>query len=122
MGPLIVALTPKGRPKPSAEQIKTIDTLLRSTNDVKALAAVLRGLARKELAISDDQVKGIKVPMTALIGEVDPLRAGVDALKKLRPDLPVVVIDKADHISAFSRPEFVDGVKQILDRQHAKKK
>jgi pimeloyl-ACP methyl ester carboxylesterase len=121
MGPLIVALTPKGRPKPSDEQIKTIDSRLRSTNDVKALAAVIRGLASKELAISSEQVKGIKVPMTALIGEVDPLREGVDALKKLRPDLPVVVIDKADHISAFSRPEFVDGVKRFLDAQSAKK-
>ena len=50
----------------------------------------------KGLALSDERIKGIKVPMLALVGADDPLRAGVDALKGRLPAVQVVVIDKAD--------------------------
>jgi pimeloyl-ACP methyl ester carboxylesterase len=123
LGPLIVALTPKDKPRPTEEQIKAIDAALLARNDSKALAAVIRGgLDDKELALSDEKIKGIKVPMLALIGEVDPLRAGVDELKKRLPDVKVVVIDKADHITAFGREEFVSGLKEFLDAHRAAKK
>jgi pimeloyl-ACP methyl ester carboxylesterase len=123
LGPLIAALTPKDKPKPTEEQIKAIDAALLARNDAKALAAVLRGnITDKDLALSDEKVKGIKVPMLALIGEDDPLRPGVDELKKRLPDMKVVVIDKADHITAFGRDEFVSGLKEFLDAHRAAKK
>jgi pimeloyl-ACP methyl ester carboxylesterase len=122
LGPLIVALTPKEKPQPTEEQIKTIDAVLLARNDSKALAAVIRGgINDKELVLSEEKIKGIKVPMLALIGEVDPLRPGVDELKKRLPDVKVVVIDKADHITAFSRDEFVSGLKEFLDAHRAAK-
>jgi pimeloyl-ACP methyl ester carboxylesterase len=122
LGPLIVDLTPKDKPKPSEEQIKTINAVLLARNDAQALAAVIRGrIIDKDLALSDEKVKGIKVPMLALIGENDPLRPGVDELKKRLPDVKVVVIDKADHITAFSREEFVNGLKEFLDAHRAAK-
>jgi pimeloyl-ACP methyl ester carboxylesterase len=122
-GPLILALTPKDQPQPTEEQIKAIDAALTARNDLKALAAVIRGgLNDKEQALSDEKVKGIKVPMPALIGETDPLRPGVDELKKRLPDVKVVVIDKADHITAFGREEFVSGLKEFLDAHRAAKK
>jgi pimeloyl-ACP methyl ester carboxylesterase len=121
-GPLVLALTPKDQPRPSAEQIKAIDAMLLARNDVKALAAVIRGnITDKGLALSDAQVKGIKVPMLALIGEADPLREGVDELKKRLPGVKVVVIDKADHVTAFGREEFVRGLKEFLDAHRAAK-
>jgi pimeloyl-ACP methyl ester carboxylesterase len=122
LGPLIVALTPKDRPKPSEEQMKQIDKMLLSRNDPKALAAVLRGLAGKDLVLKEEQVKGLKMPVIAIIGEVDPLRDDVDALKKLLPSLKVVVIDKADHITAFSHELFVNGVKEFLEAQRSDRK
>jgi pimeloyl-ACP methyl ester carboxylesterase len=116
IGPLIVALTPKDRPPPTDEQIQLINAALLARNDPKALAAVLRGaLENKDLALSPEQVRGIKLPMQALIGADDPLGVEVDALKKQLPALKVIVIDKADHISAFRRPEFVSGIKDFLD-------
>jgi pimeloyl-ACP methyl ester carboxylesterase len=119
-GPLVLALTPKDRPRPTAEQIKAIDALLLGRNDAKALAAVARGnVIDKKLALSDEQIKGIKVPMLALVGADDPLRAGVDALKGRLPAVQVVVIDKADHITAFNREEFVRGLKEFLDAHRA---
>jgi pimeloyl-ACP methyl ester carboxylesterase len=122
LGPLVVALTPKDKPRPTEEQIKAIDAVLLARNDPKALAAVIRGMINdKDLALSDEKVKGIKVPMLALIGEADPLRAGVDELKKRLPEVKVVVIDKADHITAFGREEFVSGIKEFLDAHRAAK-
>jgi pimeloyl-ACP methyl ester carboxylesterase len=123
LGPLVVALTPKDRPKPTEEQIKAIDALLLTRNDTKALAAVLRGgINNKDLALSDEQVKGIKVPMLSLIGDSDPLKTGVDELKKRLPELEVIVIDKADHMTAFGREEFVKGLKEFLDKHRSGKK
>jgi pimeloyl-ACP methyl ester carboxylesterase len=122
-GPLIVALTPKEKPRPTEEQIQRINAVLLARNDAKALAAVLRGnLNDKDLALSEEKVKGIKVPLLALIGASDPLRAGVDELKKRLPDLKVVVIDKADHITAFSREEFVSALKEFLGAHRTAKK
>jgi pimeloyl-ACP methyl ester carboxylesterase len=116
LGPLIAFLTPKGRPQPTEEQIRTINAALLARNDAKALAAVIRGgLISKDLSLSEEQVKGIRVPMLALIGEIDPLRAGVDALKKQLPTVQVVVIAKADHITAFRQPEFSAQLKEFLE-------
>ena len=44
LGPLVVALTPQGRPRPTEEQIKAIDAALLGRNDAKALAAVILSL------------------------------------------------------------------------------
>jgi pimeloyl-ACP methyl ester carboxylesterase len=123
LGPLILALTPKDRPRPSAERMADINAMLLSRNDPKALAAVLRGsLTDKGLALSEAQVKGIKVPMLALIGADDPLKSGVEALKKQLPEVKVVVIDKADHMTAFGPEEFVTGLKEFLDAHRAGKR
>jgi pimeloyl-ACP methyl ester carboxylesterase len=119
-GPLVLALTPKDKPRPSAEQLKAIDATLLGRSDVKALAAVARGnVIDKDLALTEAQITGIKVPMLALVGADDPLRAGVDALKKRLPDVKVVVIDKADHVTAFGREEFVSGLKDFLAAHRA---
>jgi pimeloyl-ACP methyl ester carboxylesterase len=123
LGPLIVALTPTDQPRPTEAQIKAIDARLLAHNDSRALAAVIRGdINAKDLALSDDQVRGITVPMLALIGAADPLRAGVDELTKRLPGVKVVVIDKADHRTAFGREEFVSGLKEFLDAHRAAKR
>jgi pimeloyl-ACP methyl ester carboxylesterase len=115
--PLIQALTPKDRPKPSEDQIKLINMFIMSKNDPKALAAVMRGgFLDKDLPLNDEQIKKIKVPMLALIGGDDPLKEGVDALQTKLPEMKVIVIDKADHIQAFGRDEFVNGLKEFLDQ------
>jgi pimeloyl-ACP methyl ester carboxylesterase len=121
IGPLIVALTPKGLPKPTEAQLNLLNGVILARKDTKALAALVRSaIDDKDLNLPPERVKGITVPVLALIGEVDPLRDDVDDLKKCLPAVKVVVIDKADHITAFSRPEFVDALKEFLDAQRAK--
>lgn len=115
IAPLIVALTPKNQRQPTEEEIKTVNTFLMALNDSKALAALIRAATGKEMFLSDEQVKAIKMPMLALIGSDDPFLADVEQLKKRLPDLPVVQIDKADHITAFTREEFIQAIKKFLD-------
>jgi pimeloyl-ACP methyl ester carboxylesterase len=123
LGPLVLALTPKDKPRPTAQQIKAVNAILLSSNDPQALAAVIRGsINDNKMALSEEQVKAIKVPMLALVGADDPLRAGVDALKKQLPGVKVVVINKADHMTAFRRDEFVGGLKDFLDAHRTSRK
>ncbi len=112
LGILIERLTPPGRPKPTADELKALNTLLTATNDTKALAAVARSL--KELAVSEEKHKSNRVPTLALIGADDPLKVGVDLLKGRMAKLEVIVIDKSDHMTAFTKPEFTEAIKDFL--------
>src|SRR5262249_22237700 len=119
-GILIAALTPPGRPKPSEEQIAAINAMLGKTNDQKALAAVVRGF--KELAIVPDKLEKNEVPTLALIGKLDPLKRGVDALQGHMSNLTTVVIEGADHMNAVTNPVFVKSLSEFLDQQSSKAK
>jgi pimeloyl-ACP methyl ester carboxylesterase len=114
IGPLLVRLTPAGYPKPTEGQLLIGRFLLNAINDQKALAAVVRGF--KDLAICEQSLKYAKVPLLALVGELDPLKPGVDSLKELRPDVEVEVIKRADHMNAFYQPEFINALNDFLAR------
>lgn len=116
MGPLLVALTPQGKPKPSDEEINRISRMLVRGNG-KALAAVIRGF--KEFAVTDEQLKANKVPTLALIGELDPIKKSVDESKDRMAHLEVVVIPRGDHITAFTSPEFLKALTKFLDEHKA---
>jgi pimeloyl-ACP methyl ester carboxylesterase len=118
LAPLIVRLTPPGKPKPTEAEIKTINAIILANNDPKALAAVARNF--KELAVSWDKLEANKVPTLALIGEQDPLKKGVDELKGRMANLTLVVVKDADHRSAFARPEFVRALRGFLGDHHGK--
>jgi pimeloyl-ACP methyl ester carboxylesterase len=119
MGPLIVALTPPGKPKPTEEQIDQINQLMVGKRG-KVLAAVVRGW--KDLTVTDEQLKANKVPALALIGEVDPLKKSVDAIKDRMTHLQIVVIDKGDHVSAFADKQFIRGLRKFLEKHRQKVK
>jgi pimeloyl-ACP methyl ester carboxylesterase len=114
IAPLLKFLTPEGAPPLSDEQIKTYNQMVLLLNDPKALAAVVRGM--KNLMIPEDRILANQRPVLALIGSKDPLKAGVDELEKVKmPHLTVEVIDGADHMDAFGRPEFIEGLEKFLD-------
>jgi pimeloyl-ACP methyl ester carboxylesterase len=112
MGPLIARLTPPGKPQPSAEQMAMANAMLKKTNDEKALAAVVRGF--RELMIVPDKLDSNQVPTLALIGEIDPLKRGVDALRGHMANLKIVVIKGADHMTAISNPAFIKSLSEFL--------
>jgi pimeloyl-ACP methyl ester carboxylesterase len=112
IGPLLIALTPKGKPEPTAEHIEQMNKLLLARNDAKALAAVVRSW--KGLVVSDEKLKANKVSVLVLIGELDPLKKGVDALEGRLTNYHVVVIKDADHMDAMRKEQFISELKSFL--------
>ena len=70
------------------------------------------------LAVTEDEVKAIRVPVTILVGERDPCRQlYVVPLEQIRPDWPIKVIPGAGHINCIFRSAFKKAIKDWLDRQ-----
>jgi len=69
-----------------------------------------------QLAVADQEVKAIKVPIQILIGDRDPCKAMyVDPLIKIRPDIPVTEISGAGHLNCIFKPDFKAGILKSLD-------
>jgi pimeloyl-ACP methyl ester carboxylesterase len=123
MRPLVVRLLPPNEPRPSDEEIDQRSRASLGRNDAIALAFVQRG--NKDQTVTVAQVRALKIPILAVVGGADPLKAGVDAFKRLLPSLNVVVIDGATHSGARgapSRPEFREAVHEFLMAHRAAEK
>jgi pimeloyl-ACP methyl ester carboxylesterase len=81
-------------------------------NDALALAAVMRGSAR--LYASEAKLRANQLPVLAIVGERDPVKAEVDNLVGALGNVKLVVIPGANHMSAFGRPEFLVALKTFL--------
>jgi pimeloyl-ACP methyl ester carboxylesterase len=115
MRPLVLRLWPADEPKPSDEALNQRARASLGRNDALALAAVQRG--GKQQVVTPADVRALSMPMLAVIGSVDPIKASVDAFSKLKPELKVVVIDGASHSGARgapSRPEFAAAIRDFL--------
>ncbi len=110
--PLLRTLTPADAPPMTDEQIQFMNQMVLASNDPKALAAVARGMAG--LVATRDQVAAIDVPVLAVIGSRDPLKAGVDALQQVLPAVQVVVLDGADHMTATMDPNHAAKFSQAM--------
>jgi pimeloyl-ACP methyl ester carboxylesterase len=118
--PLILRLSPPGEPPPSEETIAARSRATLGQNDALALAAVQRGNKAQVITLAD--VNGLKMPLLAIIGSADPIKAGVDAFKRVKPELEVVVLEGATHSGergAPARPEFRDALHAFLAMHRA---
>lgn len=71
-----------------------------------------------KLAVSEDEMKAVKVPVMMLVGDHDPCKAlYVAPLEKLRPDFPVVTVEGAGHITCIMKPQFKEEIKKWIDKQ-----
>jgi pimeloyl-ACP methyl ester carboxylesterase len=111
IGPLIVSLTPVGAKPPTPEEVEMVNKLFLAKNDALALVAAIRNPIP---APTEAQIRANKVPVLALIGELDPKKSGVDRLNRLMPNFKIVVIPKTDHMTAFMDPEFTKNLKAFL--------
>ena len=110
-------LAPLGQPPPTeAEFQQRVTACMGDPNqDRFALAALHRGF--KDLAVSADQVKAIRVPTVGIVGSLDGYLADFKDMQALRPDMRLVVIDGASHggaKGAMARPEFLAAVRELL--------
>jgi len=77
-------------------------------NDPNAKAAALCGRSLARLALTETELKAIRVPVTVLVGEKDDLikKLYVEPLEKVRKDWPMVEIKEANHITCILKPQF----------------
>lgn len=119
--PLVIWLNPPSRPKPTDSQVEFVNKFLMGANDVKAMAALVRGSIDPNLDITDEQLKAMQVPMLAIVGDLDPFKAGVDELKKQIMRLQVVVVPAGDHFSAVFKPVFLESLQTFLAAHRAER-
>ena len=117
IAPLIVALNPIGAPPLTPAAIETLNRMFIAANDPLALAAVARG---QMPPVKDAGFRANRIPVLALIGEVDPLKPSVDQFKGMLPNLKIVVIPGANHITAFGNPLFLSSLQSFL-ADHSKR-
>jgi pimeloyl-ACP methyl ester carboxylesterase len=76
--------------------------------------ACMRGMAK--LAVSEEEVKALKMPAAIVVGEKDPVeKLYVEPLKQIRPDWPVTTVPKVGHILCVMKQEFKEDVEKIVD-------
>jgi pimeloyl-ACP methyl ester carboxylesterase len=85
-------------------------------NDPNAQALAVCGRSLARLALTEKEIKSIKVPMTVLVGGKDDLVKGlyVEPLKKVRADWPVIEIKDANHFDCILKPQFKDEISAWL--------
>jgi pimeloyl-ACP methyl ester carboxylesterase len=60
-----------------------------------------------ELAVTESEIKAVKVPVTVIVGDRDPCRRWyVEPLTKVRADWPVHVIADAGHLNCVMKADF----------------
>lgn len=78
-------------------------------------AACIRSIG--ELAVSEEEVKALRVPATVLVGDRDPMRRlYVAPLQTIRPDWPVSLIAEAGHLNCVIKSQFKEELKKWLER------
>jgi pimeloyl-ACP methyl ester carboxylesterase len=88
--------------------------LAKDRRNQKVPAACLHDFAR--LAVTEEEVKAVKVPVTIIIGDRDPCRRMyVEPLRRIRTDWPEHVIDAAGHLNCIMKPDFRTQLKTALD-------
>jgi pimeloyl-ACP methyl ester carboxylesterase len=87
-------------------------------NDPNAHAVAICGRSLSKLALTEDEIKSIKVPMTVLIGDKDDFVKNlyVDPLKPVRKDWAVVDIKGGDHLTCILKPQFRDEIAAWLKK------
>jgi hypothetical protein len=87
-------------------------------NDPNAKALTVCGRSLARLALTEEEIKSIRVPVTILVGDKDDLvkKLYVEPLKKVRDDWPVVEIKDANHISCILKPQFREEIAAWLKK------
>lgn len=83
-------------------------------------SAALRACARAfpDLGVTREELEAIQVPMIVVIGVDDGLlESRVKPLSEVRPEIRIIEIPEANHISCIFRPAFRESIKEFLDQQ-----
>jgi len=114
---LMFRLAPPNAPRPSADSLKVLskNCFADTTQDRFAYAALTR--ARADQLITPAAVAAVTVPTLGIVGTEDPMKAGMDALVRIRPSVKLVVIEGATHAGPhgiLARPELIAALRSFL--------
>ena len=71
-----------------------------------------------ELGLTEAELRAITVPFSLVVGSEDGLlRSSVEPLREVRPEIPLVVIEGANHAGAVLKRDFREAVHRLVDRQ-----
>lgn len=98
--------------EPSRWKLMTINYFLGKFNDKLALANVVRGF--RSLVVDEAELRRNTVPVRAIVGDVDPLRDGVDAMKDVMANLETIYVPNEDHITTIRNKQFQQGIVDFL--------
>jgi pimeloyl-ACP methyl ester carboxylesterase len=87
-------------------------------NDPNAKALAICGRSLSKLALTEEEIKSIRVPVTVLVGDKDDLikRLYVEPLEQVRKDWPVVEIKDGNHITCILKPQFREEIAAWLKK------
>jgi pimeloyl-ACP methyl ester carboxylesterase len=87
-------------------------------NDSTQNAAAVCGRSLAKLALTEHQIKSIKVPVTVIVGENDDLikKLYVEPLQKVRTDWPVVEVKGGDHLSCVIKEQFREEIATAIKK------
>jgi pimeloyl-ACP methyl ester carboxylesterase len=108
---------PTAKPTEAELRKRSEDCMANPDFDRLAMAALFRG--KKLQVVSADKVAKTRVPTIAIVGTLDPLRAAVQDLQKLRPDMKIVYIEGAVHSplppnGVLRQPETLKALREFL--------
>lgn len=109
---LVRRLSPGGK-EPTAWKFASVNFFLSRINDTLALAASVRGF--NSLVVSEEELRKNTVPVRSVVGTIDPLRDGVDAMKDVMANLDVVYLNGFNHITAMKAPGLRENIRGFLD-------
>lgn len=84
-------------------------------NDLAALKAVQAG-DEALLGIPETALRANRVPILAIVGELDWARPDAEAMVEIASDAEIEVIPAATHVNAFAHPLFLDAIGRFLAR------
>ena len=114
---LFLERSPDGTPDPTLEELRGLaaESLADPARDVRALAAFSR--ARRTRLVAPEAVARVRVPTFGIVGSRDPEQGALAALRQLRADVAVTVIDGATHFgpgSVVGRVECIRALRDIV--------
>ncbi len=112
-GPLLeeVGLRKKGFGR---VQLFVMNRFFRSINDEQAVADVMRSLGELELAASD--LRGNTVPVLSIVGDVDPLKRGVDNMAGVLANHEIVIVPGGTHYTTLNKRRMISALRDFLER------
>ena len=100
------------RKKPGVFQTLWVKLMTGYLNDGSALAAMVRGL--RGLTVEEENVRSIPVPVCSIVGTLDAMKPGVDAMVGVVPYHTVVYIEGADHMAAVGSLILLESLQECL--------